>query len=420
VKMKSCCVLVCLLGISASVLGNRIRYDNYKLLRFTPGNQEELKLLLQLQESHLGVIFWKEPSRVGSPVDIVFPPHLQGDTFEFLKKRLETSILSENIQTLIDDEAKGLLQSGKALNWDSYGTLDDIYEFLNSIAANYSFVEVRDIGKSFEDRDLKVLKISKPSSFADKPAIWIDAAIHSPEWISPAVATYVINELLTSNEPEVVKISEDFDLYIMPVMNPDGYVYAHEFDRGWRKTRAETSNPLCKGVDANRNWDYEFNTGGSSSDPCSQSYHGGVAFNQPETRAVSNFYNTIATQTKMYLTLHSYSQYIMLPFGYSNQTYDDYDEWMRIAEATSRAIAGPFGTQFQWGNIVDLLYVSSGGSVDWIKGVHDTSIVLAFELRDFGRHGLILPPEQIRPSGIEFMEGFKELVKQLRTRLETP
>ncbi|CAL8139192.1 unnamed protein product [Orchesella dallaii] len=410
--------LICLFGFSTFAIGDRIRYDNYKLLRFTPSNDADLKLLFHLQESNFGVIFWKEPSRINSPVDIVFPPHLQGDTFEFLKQRFVTDVLSDNVQNLIDNEAKGLLQHGRAFNWDSYGTLDEIYEFLDSTAGNNTFVEVVKIGESYEKRDLKVLKISK-SSDTDRPAIWIDAAIHASEWISPAVATYVINELLTSNDTDVIKITEDFDLYIMPVMNPDGYVFAHDHNRLWRKTRAITTNEKLR-VDANRNWDYEFNTGGSSSDPCSDGYHGGAAFNQPETKAVSDYYNTIATQTKMYLTLHSYSQYIMLPFGCSNQTYPDYDDWMRIAEATSRAIADPFGTQFQWGNIVDLLYISSGGSVDWIKGIHDTNIVLAFELRDFGRHGLILPPEQIRPSGIEFMKGFKELVRQLRNRLEMP
>lgn len=28
--------------------------------------------------------------------------------------------------SLINEEARGLLQSGKALNWDSYGTLEDV------------------------------------------------------------------------------------------------------------------------------------------------------------------------------------------------------------------------------------------------------------------------------------------------------
>ncbi|CAL8107053.1 unnamed protein product [Orchesella dallaii] len=418
--MKSWFALVCLLGLSVSVLGEQIRYDNYKLLRFTPTNEEELKLLVQLQESNFGAIFWQEPSRVGKPVDIMFPPHLQGDTFEFLRKRLVSSVMSDNVQTLINNEARGLRKNGKALNWDSYGTLEDINDYLSSTAASNSFVQVLSIGKSFEQRDLNVLKISK-SSGADRPAIWIDGGIHAREWISPAVVTYVINELLTSNDTEVTSITEDFDLYIIPNLNPDGYVYSIDTDRMWRKTRATTNSPLgCRGADANRNWDYRFDTGGSSDAPCSDTYHGGEGFSQPETRAASDFYNTIANQTKMFLSVHSYSQYILLPYGYSNERYPDYAEWMRIGEAAADAIARPYGTQFTVGNIVDLLYVSSGGSVDWIKGIHDTSVVLAFELRDTGRYGFVLPPDQIRPSGIEFMEGFKELVRQLRNRLDMP
>lgn len=46
--------------------------------------------------------------------------------------------------------------------------------------------------------------------------------IHAREWISPAVGTYLINELLNSEDPELVKITEDFDVYVIPVLNPDG------------------------------------------------------------------------------------------------------------------------------------------------------------------------------------------------------
>lgn len=49
----------------------------------------------------LKVIFWKEPSHVASPVDIVFPPHLLGDTYEFLKNRMPAKALSENVQRFV-------------------------------------------------------------------------------------------------------------------------------------------------------------------------------------------------------------------------------------------------------------------------------------------------------------------------------
>lgn len=38
---------------------------------------------------------------------------------------------------------------------------------------------------------------------------------------------------------------------------------------------------------------------------------------------------------------------------------------MRIGQAAADAIARPYGTEFEVGNIVDLLYPASGGSTDW-------------------------------------------------------
>ena len=44
--------------------------------------------------------------------------------------------------------------------------------------------------------------------------------IHAREWISPAVATYIIQQLV--EVPANSKMFFDVDWYIMPVMNPDG------------------------------------------------------------------------------------------------------------------------------------------------------------------------------------------------------
>ncbi len=68
---------------------------------------------------------------------------------------------------------------------------------------------------------------------------------------------------------------DQFDYYILPVFNVDGYAYTwthgkfneSEFlkkkivlslERLWRKTRSPTSNPRCFGADPNRNWDYHW------------------------------------------------------------------------------------------------------------------------------------------------------------------
>lgn len=51
--------------------------------------------------------------------------------------------------------------------------------------------------------------------------------IHAREWISPAVTTYILNELLRSDDLDVREIAESYDWYFFPSVNPDGYEYTH-------------------------------------------------------------------------------------------------------------------------------------------------------------------------------------------------
>lgn len=49
------------------------------------------------------------------------------------------------------------------------------------------------IGRSFEGRDLKVMRLGIPQE--GKPVIWIDAGIHAREWIAPATALHFIDRV---------------------------------------------------------------------------------------------------------------------------------------------------------------------------------------------------------------------------------
>ncbi len=73
-------------------------------------------------------MFWKGVRNVGQPVDIMVPPHLQLDLIQSLSKRknMSVSVLVDDVQQLIDEEAKTILGKGKALDWESYGTLEDV------------------------------------------------------------------------------------------------------------------------------------------------------------------------------------------------------------------------------------------------------------------------------------------------------
>lgn len=57
------------------------------------------------------------------------------------------------------------------------------------------------------------------------PAILIESNIHAREWITSATSTYILNELLTSTDADVIDIATNIDWYFIPVLNPDGFNY---------------------------------------------------------------------------------------------------------------------------------------------------------------------------------------------------
>ncbi len=57
--------------------------------------------------------------------------------------------------------------------------------------------------------------------------MWVDAGIHAREWIAPAAAMYLAQELV-ENESEHPDLTEDLDWFILPSTNPDGYAYSRD------------------------------------------------------------------------------------------------------------------------------------------------------------------------------------------------
>jgi Zinc carboxypeptidase len=68
---------------------------------------------------------------------------------------------------------------------------------------------------------LLALSISQDKTL---PILFIDANIHAREWISSAVAVWLINELLTNTDPAVRSIVDRITWIIIPVLNPDGEI----------------------------------------------------------------------------------------------------------------------------------------------------------------------------------------------------
>ncbi|XP_037784648.1 carboxypeptidase B-like, partial [Penaeus monodon] len=167
--------------------------------------------------------------------------------------------------------------------FDRYMYYQEIVSYIEGLSSRYSNkVQVDKIGQSVEGRPIYLITINKKTKTrkVDKPVIFIEAGAHAREWVSPASALYLVERLLES--PSLLRNAE---WRVVPLLNPDGYVYSWNHDRLWRKNRAPSSVPECFGVDLNRNFDFYWGGVQASMDPCSDLYQGSNPFSEPETRA---------------------------------------------------------------------------------------------------------------------------------------
>ncbi|EAT48325.1 AAEL000653-PA [Aedes aegypti] len=268
-------------------------------------------------------------------------PKLSGARKLLAKARIPFEVIIDDVQKAIDNEnppkeAVDLWENrdGHHMTWTAYHRLADIHEWMDYLAKSYPDVcSTQIIGKSFQGRNLKVLRISNGNP--SNSAVWIDGGIHAREWISPATVTYIVNNLAEGwdDQPEYIR---NIDWYVLPVQNPDGYEYTHQGDRLWRKNRRGSLYGPCAGVDLNRNYGYKWGGQGSSKQPCSEIYAGSGPFSEPETKAVSNFMQNSAANWKGFLTFHSYGQYILYPWGYDRLVPPDHQDLKAVGDEAAK------------------------------------------------------------------------------------
>lgn len=402
-------LLYLLLIVSSSA---KSRYDGYLLYKIHIESDWQMQVLRAMEQNNRLYIFWKLPTAVGRDAELMIPPQKQNDLNKILKRyNFKAEIITNNLQLLMDNEGMNH-NSAATFDWTRYYSLNKVNQFLNKIHRKYKNVtEIFELGRTYEGRPIFGIKISfKPGN----PGIFIEANIHAREWISTATSTWIINELLTSNENVIKDIAQNVDWYIIPVANPDGFEYTYTHDRIWRKTR-KPSSKSCYGADPNRNFGYQWNTGGGSDDPCSEIYGGSGPFSEPEVLALAHFYAKIANNITAYLSFHSYSQILMYPYSSDKAgRISNENEHKKVGKSMVDALYKRYHTTYEFGNVVDLLYTASGGSIDWIKVAHNTPFVFVYELRDQGKYGFMLPAEQIIPTSKETLDSIIAMVKEAR------
>ncbi|MBP5210847.1 MAG: hypothetical protein J6Z27_03295 [Bacteroidales bacterium] len=112
------------------------------------------------------------------------------------------------------------------INWKQYYTYDQIADIMHKLAKQYSDIcKIESIGKSRMGRDQWVLTITnfKTGKDTDKPAIWVDGAIHGNEVNGSMDALYLAWYVLTryKYDPDVYETVNRTTLYILPMFNVD-------------------------------------------------------------------------------------------------------------------------------------------------------------------------------------------------------
>lgn len=69
--------------------------------------------------------------------------------------------------------------------------------------------------------------------------------------------------------------------------------------------------------------------GGASGDKCFDTYRGPEAFSEPETAAIRDFILRQAGRVKYFNNMHSYSQLVLLSWGYTATPPPDYMQGVR-------------------------------------------------------------------------------------------
>ncbi|KAH8291681.1 hypothetical protein KR018_005294, partial [Drosophila ironensis] len=475
----------------------RISYDKFQIWRLKPQDEAQVRALEEFKKGEDGVkMHWlKGPSLRGLTDVLVAPKMLvdfqgtlnyEGIAHEVLIFDVGKAIAYERskedyLHTTRPSKLKPSVAGGSGvapwMTWSRYQNHDEIVKYLELVRMKHpQLVELIHIGRSYEGRPLIVVKIESKdrSSLGDNPAqkrpkrrrktgqanaVFVEAGAQGLAWIGPASATWMIAEILRLMKSN--KTNEDMDFvrnttwYVMPVLNPDGYAYSHEYDRFWRKSRSQHQAPppsgildsamtwlqqkqrgpekTCYGVDLDRNWLYHWGKRGSSKAPCNEFYAGPAPFSEPETKAVSDFLMDYRTQIKvastpksplfcviiipplvfqLYISLQAYGQVVSYPVK-ANSTFNSerLDDFLDVAMVGTDGLRKKGSkSRYKVDASNDLVEQRSGCADAFAAYEIGIPFAYTIQLADNGVHGYLLPSSAIEPTARDAFEIISGMV----------
>ncbi|MDF3308892.1 M14 family metallopeptidase [Rhodococcus sp. T2V] len=259
---------------------------------------------------------------------------------------------------------------------------------------------LEEIGRSVEKRPIWALRLGERKGSTTKIAFM--GCHHAREWLAVEVPYLLAEHLLTNSTTDPVSTwLSTSEIWVAPMVNPDGHEHSRTTERLWRKNR-RTNFDGTIGVDPNRNYGYMWGTldiDTSSHTPADETYVGPRAFSEPETRAVRDLIGRELFAGV--ITYHSYSQLILYPWGYTRkpiQNAADRNAMATLATKMSTLIKAVHGKEYV-AEQSSQLYPTAGDTTDWTYGVYGIpSFTIELRPRTAMEGGFILPASQIQPT----------------------
>ncbi len=223
-----------------------------------------------------------------------------------------------------------------------------------------------------------------------KPRLLVMASIHAREITTSEVAMHLIGDLTSKygTDAEITSILDSTEVWVLPDVNPDGRDIVELGGNSpylQRKNADAVSGGACSnpptasnqaGIDLNRNNNFKYGGTGTSTNPCDQTYRGVGAASEPETQALAQLFGQLfpdargpndtdaapLTTRGALVTLHSYSNFVLLPWGWT-LTKAPNDAGLR-----SMAFRMSYYNAYKTGTGPEILYGTTGTTDDYSYG----------------------------------------------------
>lgn len=222
-------------------------------------------------------------------------------------------------------------------------------------------------------------------------------------------AMWIVHEL-TDHYYEFQDLLTNFDFVIIPMANPDGYVFTQTTNRAWVKNRRQVSAD-CIGADVHRNFQYQFF---GTTDPCADDYTGPFFFSESESQAIRDATLAYQSRTVLYLSLQATGQQILFPFSHFAGGPANQAQLASIGNAVAAAInAANNQRNYAVGVSGILRGLEYGTPTDFAFVTRAIPHSFSWRLPSGGTFGWDLPETELRAVCAESWQGFLAFTRSL-------